>query len=160
MMEKMTKAESNPKNNLSTEHETLMKIKSERRHSKRRRVMTQRRSGGVGREVRGQGAYAGRAIPMIGLPVLGPVERRGAQAGTRGQGGDGGRVGLVGLGQRRPRGRAVLLRIRQRTTAQDSVTHGATALARSLWAAAICCRVRQRAAGRWRGVGRGEGSRG
>lgn len=66
---------------------------------------------------------------MIGLPVLGPVERRGAQAGTRGQGGDGGRVGLVGLGQRRPGGRAVLLRIRQRTTAQDSVTHGATALA-------------------------------
>lgn len=67
---------------------------------------------------------------MIGLPVLGPVERRGAQAGTRGgQGGDGGRVGLVGLGQRRPGGRTVLLRIRQRTTAQDSVTHGATALA-------------------------------
>lgn len=88
---------------------------------------------------------------MIGLPVLRPVERRGAQAGTRGQGGDGGRVGLVGLGQRRPGGRAVLLRVRQRTTAQDSVTHGATALLR---AAAICCRVS------WRGGGGGVEERG
>lgn len=50
-----------------------------------------------------EGAYSVRAIPVRGLPVLGPVQR-----GARGGRGGGG-VGLVGLREGRPGGHRVLL---------------------------------------------------
>lgn len=46
----------------------------------------------------GQQAYAVRAIPVVVLSVLWPVEGRGAHTSMRGWRGHGGGVGLVGMG--------------------------------------------------------------
>lgn len=85
---------------------------------------------------RGQGAYTLCAIPGIDFPVLRPVERRRPYAGTRGQGGHGGRDGLIWLGKGRPRGcRVFLLQITQGRTAWHMVPP------RTLRAVAIWLRV-------------------
>lgn len=83
--------------------------------------------GGSAQRSAGQRAYALGAIPGTGFPVLRPVEGRRPYAGTRGQGGHGGRDGLIWLGKGRPRGcRVFLLRITQGMTGQrDTWCHHA-----------------------------------